>query len=98
MSTVTKYVPADGYTVSPALISPADSRSRFSRSSSPRALIRSSGNRRPTAIAGWNGPPFTYVRNCFAVRIARTSGGDAQTHPIFHPVHENDLPPDEIVT
>ena len=55
MSTVTKYVPADGYTVSPALMSPAESRSRFSRSSSPSALIRSSGRRSPTAIAGWNG-------------------------------------------
>ena len=33
-----------------------------------------------------------------AVRTAATSSGGAQTHPIFHPVNENVLPPDEMVT
>lgn len=49
-------------------------------------------------MAYWNGPPLTYVRNCLAVRTAVTSSGVPVTQPIFHPVKENVLPPELIVT
>src|SRR5436190_19861647 len=98
MSTVRKYVPADGNTVRPAAASPADSRSRFSSRSAATRRNTDPGSRSPVAIAYWNGPPFTYVRNCLTVRTAAVSSGDAHTQPIFQPVQENVLPPDEIVT
>ena len=43
-------------------------------------------------MAGWNGAPFTYVRNCFTVRTALVSAAGAATQPIFQPVTLNDLP------
>ena len=49
-------------------------------------------------MAGWNGAPLTYVRNCLAVRTAVTSGAGPHIQPIFHPVVLNVLPPDEIVS
>ena len=49
-------------------------------------------------MAGWNGAPLTYVRNCFAVRAAATSGAGPHSQPIFHPVVLNVLPPEEIVS
>ena len=43
-------------------------------------------------MAGWNGAPLTYVRNCFTVRTALVSAAGAATQPIFQPVTLKDLP------
>ena len=55
-----------------------------------------SGSRRPRAIAGWNGAPEVYVRNCLTERTAATRSAGPVTQPIFHPVIENVLPADPI--
>ena len=56
------------------------------------------GEPSPAATPRWKGAAFTYVRNCFAVRTAASSSGLAHAQPTFQPVHENVLPPDEMVT
>ena len=57
-----------------------------------------SSRRRPRAIAGWNGLPLTYVRNCLTARTAEISSAGPLTQPIFQPVVEKVLPADEIVS
>ncbi len=49
-------------------------------------------------MAGWNGPPFTNVRNCLTARTACTSWAGAVIQPIFQPVVLNVLPPEEMDT
>ncbi len=58
----------------------------------------SSGSRRPTATAGWNGAPLTNVKYCLtAVMCAMRSGVD-MIQPIFQPVTEKVLPAEEMET
>ena len=58
----------------------------------------SSGRLRASAIAYWNGPPATKVRNCLVVRTALTIAGVPVTQPTFQPVNENVLPAEETET
>lgn len=59
---------------------------------------KASGRRSPVATAGWNGAPFTYVRYCLTASTASIRSAGPVTQPIFHPVVENVLPADEIVS
>ena len=49
------------------------------------------------AIAGWNGPEPTKVRNCLTPRTAAMAGAGPLIQPTFQPVVEKVLPPEEIV-
>ena len=58
-SATMKYDPRGSDTVKPAVLRPAESRSRFLARTAAVARKYSSGRSRPTAMAGWNGAPFT---------------------------------------
>ena len=77
---------------------PVDEHVALGGSAAAASAKNASGRSSPTAIAGWNGAPFTYVRYCLTASTAVTSGAGAVSQPIFHPVVEKVLPPDEIET
>ena len=68
------------------------------RSESRSSAKYASGSRSADATAGWNGAPDTKVRNCLAVRTARTRWAGPVAQPTFQPVNENVLPAELIVS
>ena len=98
MSTVVKYVPWGSYVIEPGGAQTSHEVVALDGQVGGELGVELVVEVEPDAMAGWNGPALTYVRNCLAVRAAVTSGSGPHSQPTFQPVVLNVLPPDEIVS